>query len=104
MSKFNIERRVDISHLGEGWVDCYLTFNTLSYKDVSQILKLRQNKDESEMTIAMFEILKKNYKSGKVFDGTAIVDLSRDELEDMPLELLTKVISELVQGTEEIKK
>jgi len=100
MSKFNLEKRISLEYLGEQWKECYLAFNSMSYRDVKEIIKLRSSKDESEMTLAVFDILKQNFKSGKSFDGKSVVDLEVTDLEEMPIDILAKVINQLVEGSE----
>jgi len=96
MAKFVVKKRVDLGFLGDDWKECYLEFNTPSYGEVKEFIPLANEKDQTRAVQAGLELLQKLYLGGKGFDGSAVVDVKKEELEELPVEVLTKSFQVIV--------
>lgn len=95
MAKFKLEKRIDLSELGEGWAECYLLFTAPSFKDIKQISKLSTETGEAEAVDKAVDVLKCLYVSGEGFSDNGKVKIEKDDLEDLPVEVLTRCFQEI---------
>ncbi len=105
MSKFAIKKRVELGFLGSEWEQCYITLIPLAVKEFEKIQRIAP-KDETDTQAsidamnAMLEIIKEHFVSGKGFDGTQVVDIYKDDIDDLPMEILTVCINSLAGKTD----
>lgn len=100
MTKFAIKKKIDLGFLGSEWEQCYITLVPLAVKEFEKIQRIAP-KDENdaeagiEAMNAMLDIVREHFVEGKSFDGTSIVSIDRDDISDLPMEILTLCINSL---------
>ena len=86
--KFDITKKVSLSMFGEDWKDCYLEFNLPSYGDLKQIND-QETTDDQKLEKGI-ETLMKLFKSGKAISEGKIIDVSKEDLKDLPIQIITQ--------------
>lgn len=105
--KLDIKERYSLKHLGDGWQHCYIEFSPITMKDLTgdilTLSGLEQDNPETvaEATKSTVSLLKEHFVGGKVLSGGKVVELKRDDLEELPVRVLTGVLSFLSQGLAE---
>lgn len=100
MSKFAIKKKVELAFLGEEWKDAYIILTPLAVREFERIQKLAP-KDETDVDAnlaamnQMLEIIKEHFVSGKGWDGEALVTIEKDDIIELPMDILTVCISSL---------
>lgn len=99
--KLDIKAKVDLSHYGELWKDCYLEFKILPYPEVKKILaKKKDNLTDEEGTRILdegFSQLEELFVDGYVISEGQKVQVKKDDIKDFPLGLLLQCYQK-VQG------
>ena len=100
--KFDISKRVSLAEYGEQWKECYLEFAVPSYADIKGI----QGTDDQNKAVELgIERLEGLFRGGKAISEGKEVEVKKEDIKDLPLEILTKcfkAISGLV--AEDLKK
>lgn len=86
--KFDITKKVDLSYLGENWKDCYLEFNLPSYGDLKDLSDSETT--DAEKAEKGLETIVGLFKGGCAISGGEKVEVKKDDLKDIPVEILTK--------------
>ena len=103
MSKFQVPMRIDLSFLGEGWKDCFLLFNAFSVNDVLFKLAGRNLSAPGDAKVMkdsageILDLLKEKFIEGKGYDGKKIVEIVKEDIGDLPVQVIPK-ITELLGG------
>lgn len=91
--------------LAEGWTDeCKVIYNAVKYADLKTLQTIDQDKITAEQAIDQtIKFVQDHFVSGKgvkvAEDGTAqIVDLVKEDIADLPLEVITKLFNEMNGG------
>lgn len=104
MTAFIVRKKIDLSYLGEGWEKAYITFTPFTFGDNASILKLRKmslnavNADDKELqkaTDEIMDLLKSKLVEGQGYDGKTLVPITKENLSELPMELVTKILEEL---------
>ena len=105
MTKFLLKKRFSLSFLGDEWKECYLDFDAFTVKDVRDELPALSKIDETkseEVTSglsAMLSLLEKKFLGGKgINEKKEVVDIVASDIEELPLEVVSKAIGFLSQG------
>lgn len=108
MPKFLIEKRLDLSWLGDGWDGCYLSFNPLTFAEISKLSELNIEGAENDLqkskqlTQAVIELLETRFIKGLGWDGSAKVEIEKDDIKELPMDVITQAI-QLLSGQVEKK-
>lgn len=86
--KLDLTKKVSFEGYGEEWKDCYIEFYMPSYKDVQDFSV--DQKDEKEATNKAIEKLKSLFKGGKGISDGKVVELTAEDIVELPIEYLTK--------------
>lgn len=78
-----------MDEFGLDWTGCYLIFNSPSWKQVRELPK------DDTAAVAGIDLLKSLFLSGLGFDGKEKVTIEMDDLESLPLPILSKCIAEI---------
>lgn len=90
---FMIKKRVDLSGLGDGWQDCYINFKSPTYKQISELSQdIAKKTDEFPSAVALLIEL---FIDGKGFDGEKVSEITKDDISELPLDILTLCFTEL---------
>ena len=108
-TEFVVKKKIDLSHLGEGWENAFVTFTPFSFRDNENLTKLRsivtsQNVSDEEAEKASREIvtlLQDKLIEGVGFNGEKLVPITKDNLVDLPMELVVTILQTL-QGANKI--
>lgn len=103
--EFKIRRRYSLDGLGEEWKNCYLDFTPITIKelteDIANLSAVDAKDTESVVaaTRSTVKLLKDHFLDGKAIGikGDQI-NVTTDDLEDLPAEVLMGVLSFLSQG------
>ena len=85
--KFDITKKVSLVEYGELWKDCYLEFSVPSYADIKGI---KQDGDTDKAVEMGIERLENLFRSGKAISEGKEVEVKKEDIKDLPLEILTK--------------
>lgn len=108
--KFQVKKRIGLDFLGEGWEEAYITLNAPSYGEIKEFSKKSKVKvveqpdgtkveqpDESVVDEGI-TLLKSLFIEGKAFDGKALVDFTKEDITDLPIEAINKIFVALTEG------
>lgn len=105
---FDIFRTLSLSYLGEEWKDCYLKFSYLTADEAKDFASLKIDKDDPSEVIKVLdkaiEVIKNKFVEGKAIRDGKIVELSKEDVNDLPVEILNKCVQLLVGSMEEGEK
>ncbi len=104
---FVVRKKIELSFLGEGWQETYVIFTPFTFNDNATLLKLRglatgAGTDAAEAEKASREImglLKDKFIEGKGFDGKALAPITKENLGELPMEIITKILTALQGAT-----
>lgn len=86
--KFDITKKIDLAYLGEEWKDCYLEFNLPSYGDLKNLSDSAAT--DAEKVENALETIVGLFKVGYAVSDGKKVEVKKDNLKDIPIEILTK--------------
>lgn len=92
---FVVLKRIDLSHLGEGWKDAFATFTPFSANDNRVLLSLRNTKDELESSDEIMRLLTDKFIEGMGFDGKKLVPITKENLGNLPMSVIAYFINQL---------
>ena len=84
MSKFDLTKKVPLEY--EGWEDCYLEFSLPSYGDLKDLII--EGTDQEKVDKGL-EAITKLFKGGFAMSEGKRVEVKKEDLKDMPIEVLT---------------
>lgn len=101
MPKFIATRHFSLTFLGEEWKDCFIIFRSLSVNEARELMKQKlTGKDPAEIITVSLNLLKTHFIKGTaVGEGNQIVKLTKEDLADLPAQILEKAVLFLVGGT-----
>lgn len=103
---FTVVKKLDLSYLGEGWSGgTYLKFSGLTFaetRDFAQLSVEEGSADTQKSLDMVLGIVKQHFLEGMGFDGEKITQIEADDLESLPVDVITKSI-ELLAGTSDPK-
>lgn len=99
---FSIQKAVDLSSFG--WDDCVIKFKSIAYSEAKELRSKFEGIDPTKADEAVersaFDFIKSKFISGQALDDNGKkVDLTKDQIEDLPVEIVTRCINELIGGT-----
>lgn len=109
MSKFKLTKQFSLSFLGDEWKNSYIVFNALTTSDMKKYFPKftgisEDNPEDVTMALdAMIEMLQNRFieGSGVGKDGKQ-VDIKKEDLEELPVEVLNEAVSFLSLNTQTI--
>jgi hypothetical protein len=109
--KYLISKKFSLDFLGNEWKDCYINFSSITIRDLKENVAQFVNMDKNDSASVAngitetLKILEDRFIKGIAIDETGkSIDLKKEDLVDMPAEVLTKALSFLSQGLEEKKE
>lgn len=112
MAKFKISKKMSLDFLGEGWEDCYLILTPITAKEFQdkKLFDLADiNRDNTDDVLKGMKktigIIKDHFVSGKgLGEDGEVVDIEKDDFEELPIDVLVEVLNFLSQSLTETKK
>lgn len=102
--KIDLYKNVDLSYLGEGWGECYLKFSPLTISEAQELSKIKNASDDEEIITKATNILESKFIEGKVLSDGKVTDLPKDEVKNLPIELIVESMNVLSAGLDAKKK
>jgi len=100
--KFQVRKKIELNFLGEGWEETYITLNAPSYseiKEFSKKSKVKEGEQPNESVVDEgIDLLKSLFIDGKAFDGKTLVDFTKEDITDLPIEAINKIFIALTEG------
>lgn len=100
-NKFPVQKVLNLGFLGKGWdTGAEIAFSGLTFGQTQELASV--NLDDSpekaaETTKFILGFLEEHFLQGKAWNGTALVDLTEDDLKELPVEVINKAV-ELLAG------
>lgn len=101
---FPIKKRLDLNDLGVEWAGCYIDYAGLTFKESRSFSanQFDEANPESDKNIEfVLELLTSHFLAGKGYNGSAVVDLKATDLEELPVDVITRSVETLVGGPKE---
>lgn len=101
---FNLAtKRFSLADLGEDWKDCYIEYRPMSTGDVIALSEMDESKlTESQSIKDLTKSIRRYFVSGKgsvIEDGqVSTVDLTAEDIDALPLEVVGDLFSEMSTG------
>lgn len=94
-----IARIISLATLGANHTDDFLKFSDISYKEA----KAMQNLSGEEGADSFIEILKDKFMDGSITDDETnkAIKVTKENLDELPVSVLTMAVEKLVGGTDE---
>lgn len=109
MAKFKVVKTIDLAFLGEGWNECYLKVNELSWDEITNMGNtygigeftreelLADMKKAKKSNEKMTKFVESQFVSGKGFDGKSVIDITKEDVKELPGSVIIKAI-EIITG------
>jgi hypothetical protein len=101
---FLVTQKIDLSHIGEGWDGCHLSFKALTLKDLKDISGLDPEADTDGAIKSMVTLLKKHFVSGEAMmttdSGDGKMSVEAGDLDNLPVTIITTCIKALAGSTD----
>lgn len=107
---FDIFRTLDLGFLGKEWEGCYLKFSYLTANEAKDFsgLKIDKENPDPENVNALVDkalsVLESKFIEGKAVKGGKISDVTKEDIKELPVELLNKCVEVLVSALPEGEK
>jgi len=115
-NKFVVVKKYKLDQLGEGWEDCFLKFKSVSYNESLELRKeydleytreeiLADPKLQDKASSNALRLLGDYYIEGQGFDGEKVVPIAKDEIGNLPVDILVNAFLFLTgnQGVTDLK-
>lgn len=101
---FVVERELKLNDLGAGWEDAYVVMSSLSFREAEELSSLKadpenpESKENVDTVKVIGGLLSSKFIRGKAFDGKELVEMTGDDILDLPADVVGKIVS-LLAGT-----
>lgn len=98
---FPVKKTLKLDFLGEGWEGAYINFSGLTFKETRGFAAQKLNEQDAEdpeNVEFVLSLLKDHFLDGKGFNGTDLSDLTADDIEDLPVDVIGKSVELLAGG------
>lgn len=106
--KLDISRTLSLDFLGTEWKDCYIKFSYISANEAKSFMDFAMDeKDKAsveESFTRIIAVLKDKFIEGKVMSEGKVADISANDINELPTDILKKAIVLLTSGFDEDKK
>lgn len=104
---FQVKKKLDLSYLGDGWTQgTYLNFSSLTFAETREFANLNVDTENTDNTAnqqsldMVLGIVTKHFIDGMGWDGQKLAEISASDIQDLPVEVVTKSIQLLVGTTD----
>ena len=88
---FTFTTKVDLSEFGEEWKDSYITVRRLTFGESKDLADFNSEDTAKSIEFAV-KLLDTHFVEGKVWNGSETVDLTKEDIENLPAEVPNKVL------------
>lgn len=108
MAKFRVIKRLSLEFLGDEWKECYIKFKALSYNQLDVIAQLDIETDPKKLDLKKVQkaskeikgVLERQFTEGKGWNGKEIIGMEKNDIGELPAEVIRKSLILLVGGLE----
>lgn len=101
---FPVRKELKLDFLGAEWAGAYIAYRALTFKETRGFSNLEldnENANSEQNMEAVLELLQGHFIEGKAYDGNQLVDLTVDDLENLPVDVIGKSVEALAGGISE---
>jgi hypothetical protein len=110
MSKYQVKKRLELKFLGEGWEEAYIIYNAPSYGEIKEFIKKSKVEVGKENTPEVIQenqaavldegidLLEELFIEGKAFTGNNLEVMKKEDIEDLPVEVINQSFTLLTEG------
>lgn len=93
----SINKKITLEFLGEEYADSYVNMSAIPLKDYDEMVKQSEAvKDDNKKAMEyMVKLVQDRFQSGSIKQGDDMVDMSKEDISDMPGEFFLNVIRKL---------
>lgn len=106
--KFDIFTTIPLDFVNENWKDCYLKFSYITADELKDFAGTSIDKDDKKSTNdasdKTFKMLEDKFVEGKALVGGSVVDVTKENIRDFPINILKYCIENLMSVDEDKKK
>ncbi len=102
MSRWGLVETVKLSELGDEWADCYIKMTSVPFKTLTEFMGLDE-KDSAQILKAntdLVELFKGSFVEGKIYDGKSVIDMKKEDFDDIPASVFMMITSFLFQRSQ----
>ena len=107
-TEFVVKKKIDLSHLGEGWEGGFITLSPFTFNDNAQIIRLRKivtsneisNEEAEQASNEVVALLQDKFIEGMGFNGEKLVAITKENLSDLPMEIIVLILQTLQGQTQ----
>ncbi len=100
---FVVRKKIDLSFLGDGWKDAYITFTPFTFNDNAALLKLRglisgtgtDAEGAESASKEIMDLLQEKFIEGMGFNGKELEPITKKNLGELPMEIIGKILTAL---------
>ena len=105
INKYPVEKILKLDFLGDGWnTGAELVFSGLTFAQTKELAASVDDSDDSSKTEKNFDLVvkftKDHFIRGKAWNGTTLVDITKDDLVDLPVEVMNSAVKLLSGQTD----
>lgn len=100
---FPVQKKIDLSFLGAEWTGAEINFRALTFKETRDLAGLNfdaDNPDADKSIEFVTKFLGDHFISGKAYNGEGLVPLTKDDLEELPVDVINKAVEVLAGQTD----
>jgi hypothetical protein len=102
MSKFDISLKLSLAFLGDEWGECYIKFSPITIRE-AKVLKDIDTSKQNSVDFAL-ELLREKFLDGKGISEGKLIDLSKDDFEELPIAVVNEAVTLMVGNINEMQK
>lgn len=105
---FDVYKTLDLSYLGDNWQNCYLKFTYLTAQEAKDFSTIQIDQNDIQQVQETFDktlnLLKNKFVEGKAMSSGQQIEIHKEDLDDFPIDVLTRAVQFLVGAPTEAEK
>ena len=97
---FVVKSTLTLEFLGEGWENAYFCYQPLTYNDQSRLDEWRAERSKiiadkktgEKVNDFLIELVQEKMIEGKGWDGKELVDITKDNVGELPMDFFVRLI------------
>lgn len=97
--RFVVRKKLSLDFFGDDWAECYINFTPVTYREANELTALKDvdatnltDEQREQLAGQTLDMLKDHFVDGKGYTEDGIVDLTAEDIEDLPVEIIAKAI------------
>lgn len=89
-----IIKKIDLASF-DGWEGCYISFKSPTYNEIKKFKNIDVKADDDEAVfMEMVAFMSGLFVEGKGFNGSEATNINKEELAELPIEIINYIIQE----------